>query len=227
MVGRAERDGVFQLRERGPDLRIENVLELIIRLKQICNSDPTTGRSAKLDDLSQRLATLEAEGHRALVFTQFTDDKHGARAIAAQLEAYRPLLYTGDLSSRQRDVVLREFKEDRRRKVLILSLRAGGHGLNLQEASYVFHFDRWWNPAVERQAEARSHRLGQEHPVHVYTYTCEGTIEERIDAVLRAKQRLFDELVDDVSIDLGAALSRNDLFGLFSVVPPPSAESSP
>ena len=220
---RAEREGVFQLRELGAGVRIENLLELVIRLKQICNFCPVSGRSAKLDDLDQRLTTLEAEGHRALVFTQFTDDKHGARAIAAQLAAYRPLVYAGDVSARQRDEVIREFKEDRTRIVLIVSLRAGGHGLNLQEASYVFHFDRWWNPAVERQAEARSHRLGQEHPVHVYTYTCEGTVEERIGAVLRAKQRLFDELVDEVSMDLGTALSRDDLFGLFGLVPPPSA----
>ncbi|MBA2450367.1 MAG: DEAD/DEAH box helicase, partial [Chloroflexi bacterium] len=222
---RAERDGVIQLRERGTAVRIENVLELITRLKQVCNFCPASGRSAKLDDLDQRLATLEAEGHRALVFSQFTDGEYGARAIAAQLASYRPLLYTGDLSARQRDEIIREFKEDSSRTVLILSLRAGGQGLNLQEASYVFHFDRWWNPAVERQAEDRSHRLGQTFPVQVYTYTCERTIEERIDQILRSKQRLFDEVIDDVTIDLGAALTAEELFGLFGLAPPPRTES--
>jgi len=109
---------------------------------------------------------------------------------------------------------------------LVLSLRAGGQGLNLQVASYVFHFDRWWNPAVEHQAEDRSHRLGQSIPVHVYKYTCEGTIEERIDRILREKQSLFDEIVDDVSIDLKARLSAEELFGLFNLTPPTSARAS-
>ena len=217
---RAERDGVLLLRERGEAARIEHVLELVTRLKQVCNVCPVSGRSPKLDDLEQRMTTLEAEGHRALVFSQFTDDRFGARAIAARLAAHRPLLYTGDLSAGRRDEVIRRFKEDSSRRVLILSLRAGGQGLNLQEASYVFHFDRWWNPAVERQAEDRSHRLGQTLPVHVYAYTCEGTIEERIDQVLQRKQQLFDELIDDVSIDLGSVLTAEELFGLFGLAPP-------
>jgi SNF2 family DNA or RNA helicase len=216
---RAEREGVLQLRERGAQVRIDNVLDLLIRLKQICNVCPATGQSAKLDDLQARLATLALEGHRALVFTQFTDQRHGARALAARLRAFQPLLYTGDLSLPQREAVLRAFKEDRRHKALILSLRAGGYGLNLQEASYVFHFDRWWNPAVELQAEDRSHRLGQVLPVNVYTYTCEGTVEERIDEVLRQKQRTFDELIDDATLDVRALLTEEDLFGLFGLLP--------
>ncbi|MPZ15573.1 MAG: ATP-dependent helicase [Chloroflexi bacterium] len=224
---RAERDGVLQLRQRGQSARIENVLELIVRLKQICNFCPATGQSAKLDDLVERLETLVAEGHRALVFSQFTDDKHGARAIAAQLAGVAPLLYTGDLSLARREEVIRMFKEDERRKVLILSLRAGGQGLNLQEASYVFHFDRWWNPAVERQAEDRSHRMGQESPVTVYKYVCEDTIEQRIDAILRSKQRLFDQVVDDVTIDLGSALTHEELFGLFSLPVPEKLRTEP
>ena len=103
--------------------------------------------------------------------------------------------------------------------------RAGGQGLNLQNASYVFHFDRWWNPAVERQAEDRAHRLGQTFPVHVYRYILEGTIEERIDHVLREKQILFDELVDGVSIDLKSALTSEELFGLFGLKPPEPAKT--
>jgi SNF2 family DNA or RNA helicase len=84
----------------------------------------------------------------------------------------------------------------------------------------VFHFDRWWNPSVERQAEARSHRMGQRQPVNVYTYTCEGTIEERIARVLHHKGRLFDELVDDVTLDLSTSLSSEELFGLFGLAAP-------
>jgi SNF2 family DNA or RNA helicase len=217
---RAERDGVLELRQRGEHLRIDNVLDLVVRLKQFCNFCPATGESAKLDDLQQRLHTLRLEGHRALVFTQFVDERYGARALASRLAALRPLLYTGQLSLQEREAVLRRFREGPTSTALVLSLRAGGAGLNLPEASYVFHFDRWWNPAVERQAEDRSHRLGQALPVHVYAYVCEDTIEERIDAVLQEKQHLFDQLVDGVSLDLRSLLTEEELFGLFGLVPP-------
>jgi SNF2 family DNA or RNA helicase len=224
---RAEQEGVLRLREQGEDVRIENVLELILRLKQICNFCPATGRSAKLDDLIERLQTLTAEGHRALVFSQFTDQRHGARAIARQLQPFQPLTYTGNLSTAERERVLEEFKQHLEHKVLVLSLRAGGHGLNLQEASYVFHFDRWWNPATEHQAEDRSHRMGQVFPVNVFKYLCEDTIEERIDQILRRKQSLFDEVVDDVSVDLRTRLSTTELFGLFELAPPRAHPGGP
>jgi SNF2 family DNA or RNA helicase len=214
---RAEREGVYALRAQGEDVRIQNVLELIGRLKQLCNVDPVSGHSVKLVDLRERLATLVAEGHRALVFTQFTDAVFGARAIAAHLSHFGPLLYTGDMDPGAREAAIRVFKNDQSRSVLVLSLRAGGVGLNLQEASYVFHFDRWWNPSVERQAEDRSHRLGQIYPVNVYTYTCEQTIEERIEVLLQQKRRLFDDIVDDVTLDLGSVLSTAELFGLFGL----------
>lgn len=217
---RAEREGVIQLRERARTLRIESVLELIVRLKQICNFCPVTGRSAKLDDLVDRLHTLTDEGHRALVFSQFTDDRYGVRAIASRLQLFNPVVYTGDLTSPERDGRIKQFKENKDHRVLILSLRAGGLGLNLQDASYVFHFDRWWNPAVERQAEDRSHRFGQTAPVHVYSYTCEDTIEERIERILQEKQQLFEDLVDGVSIELRSALSTRELFGLFGLPSP-------
>jgi SNF2 family DNA or RNA helicase len=214
---RAEREGVYALHSRGHTVRVQNVLELIGRLKQLCNADPVSGESAKLADLGERLPTLVAEGHRALVFTQFTDAVFGARAVAAHLARFRPLVYAGDMDLAQRELVIRAFKEDPSHAVLILSLRAGGVGLNLQDASYVFHFDRWWNPSVERQAEDRSHRLGQGYPVNVYTYTCERTIEERIQLMLQRKRRLFQEVVDDVTLDLASALSAADLFGLFGL----------
>ena len=222
---RAERKGIVELQESGDTVRIENVLELIMKLKQICNFCPTTGQSAKLDDIYDRLSTLQSEGHRALIFSQFTDQKYGVSAIVSKLQSLQPLSYTGDLSSPQKDAIIKEFKENPARKVLVLSLRAGGQGLNLQDASYVFHFDRWWNPAVERQAEDRAHRLGQVFPVHIYKYILEGTIEERIDKILREKQLLFNEFVDDVSLDLKSKLTSEDLFGLFGLKPPKHIKS--
>lgn len=219
----AEQQGVVQLRGMGETVRLQNVLELILRLKQICNFCPRTSQSAKLEDARERIASLASEGHRALIFSQFVDAQYGVTAIASALGEFKALSYTGSLASTQREATIRTFKQDPSRKVLVLSLRAGGLGLNLQEASYVFHFDRWWNPAVEHQAEDRSHRMGQSLPVHVYKYICEGTIEERIDQILQEKQLLFEEVVDDVSIDLKARLTADELFGLFGLTPPKSS----
>jgi len=214
---RAEREGVVRLRALGRDVRITNILELITRLKQICNVCTDSGASAKLDDLTDRLDVLSAEGHRALVFSQYTNPDHGVLAIAARLARFAPLVYTGALTAAERDGVIRRFREDEHHRVLVVSLRAGGYGLNLQEASYVVHFDRWWNPAVERQAEDRTHRMGQRLPVTVYAYRSVATIEERIDEILRAKQALFDEVVDGVSLDLSALLTKSELLGLFGL----------
>ena len=219
---RAEQQGIVELRSRGEQLRIQNVLELIVRLKQICNFCPETGESSKFDDLRERVETLAAQGHKALVFSQFANADNGVRAMA-NLLGPATLIYTGDQTRDERDDVLRRFRTQPERTTLVLSLLAGGQGLNLQEASYVFHFDRWWNPAVEAQAESRSHRMGQQFPVNVYSYTCENTIEERISDILRSKQQLFDDIVDDVSLDLSATLSSAELFGLFGLKAPPAS----
>ncbi|MCJ7797412.1 MAG: DEAD/DEAH box helicase, partial [Thermoleophilia bacterium] len=217
---RAEVEGVLELRRRGETLQITHVLQLITRLKQICNFCPETGASAKLTDLAERLQVLSDEGHKALVFSQYTDDTFGVRAIEQGISGFGPLTYTGDLSSDERRLRIERFKSDPSQRALVLSLRAGGQGLNLQEASYVFHFDRWWNPAVERQAEDRSHRIGQTMPVTVYAYTCMDTIEDRIAQLLEEKQRLFDNVVDEVSLDLDRLLSAEEIFGLFGLRPP-------
>jgi SNF2-related domain/Restriction endonuclease/Helicase conserved C-terminal domain len=229
---RAEEEGVIELRERGEragaaPVRIENVLALITRLKQICNFAPSGGASAKMDDLEGRLEELAAAGSKALVFTQYAGEESGARRIARRLHRFAPLIYTGDMALRERSGVVERFQEGDDHPVLILSLQAGGHGLNLQRASYVFHFDRSWNPAIERQAEARSHRLGQALPVHVYRYIMAGTIEERIDALLREKTRLFEQLVEGTSLDLSRLIEQRDLFGLFGLDPPAPAPADP
>ena len=217
---KAEQQGVVDLRARGETISITHVLSLITRLKQICNFCPTSGESAKLADLRERMEVLRAEEHRMLVFTQFTDGSFGVEAIARGLSEFGPLTYTGAMSQEQRHSTVGRFKDDPTRGALILSLKAGGQGLNLQEASYVVHFDRWWNPASEKQAEDRSHRMGQTSSVDVYTYTCSGTIEERIASLLEAKQRLFDTVIDQVSMDLDRVLSAEELFGLFGLRPP-------
>ena len=214
---KAEREGIVYLRSLGAEVRVQHVLELITRLKQICNADPQTGESSKLEDIRDRLEHLAAQGHKALVFSQYTSDISGVAAAVNYLREFNPLSFTGEMSWQDRVAVIDRFKTHDEHKVLVLSLRAGGLGLNLQEASYVFHLDRWWNPAVERQAEDRSHRIGQTVKVNVIKYSCTESIEERIDQILERKQGLFDQLVDDVSLDLSTHLSREDLFGLFGL----------
>lgn len=155
-----------------------------------------------------------------LVFSQFTDGSFGVAAIARGLSEFAPLTYTGAMSQEERHGTVGRFKADSGHGVLILSPKAGGQGLNLQEASSVGHFDRWWNPASEKQTEDHSHRMGQTLSVDVYTYTCSGTIEERIVSLFEAKQQLFNTVVDQVSMDLARILSAAALFRLFWLKPP-------
>lgn len=214
---KAEQEGIVYLKSLGQEVRIRHVFELIARLKQICNADPQTGESSKYDDIRDRLEQLSGQGHKALIFSQYVKGMSGVEALARHLREFAPLTVTGDTPPQHRIEVIERFKTSDEHKALVLSLHAGGLGLNLQEASYVFHLDRWWNPAVERQAEDRSHRIGQTVKVNVIKYSCAGTIEERIDGILERKQDLFDELVDDVSLDISAQLNREELFGLFGL----------
>ncbi len=207
----AEQDGIVWLRELGARVRVTHVLELLLRLKQICNAMPETGQSAKLDDLERRIGSVAAAGGKALVFSQFVAEPFGVRTIAQRLRRFAPLLLTGGQDSATRGAVLSRFADDPRHAVLVLSLRAGGVGLNLTAASVVFHFDRWWTAAVETQAEDRAHRIGQTRPVQVFAYVCGDTVEERIAQTIARKQKLFDMFVDGIETDSLARLELSDL----------------
>jgi SNF2 family DNA or RNA helicase len=214
---RAEDEGVVWLRSLGAELRINLVLELIVRLKQICNFCPESGQSAKLADLRARLTTLIRSEEKALVFSQFVEEPFGARRLAEELSEFRPLLLVGTLGPEERVALVTRFERDPSRQLMILSLRAGGLGLNLTVASRVFHFDRWWNPAIETQAEDRVHRIGQHRTVQVFSYLCADTIEERINQILTEKRVLFADLVDGVPMN---ALTRFDLDSLLQAAAP-------
>jgi SNF2 family DNA or RNA helicase len=211
----AHREGLVWLRSLGAELRVTHVLELILRLKQICNACPRTGVSAKLDDLVRRLHDVVWAGEKALVFTQFVAAPFGAEAIARALNPFNPLLLTGRMSAAARDDALTLFAADPDRHVLVSSLRTGGVGLNLTAASVVFHFDRWWNPAVETQAEDRAHRIGQTRPVQVFAYLTPDSIEQRIGEILDQKRALFADIIDGVGTD---GLHRLDLPALLRAV---------
>ncbi len=207
----AEQEGIVRLRALGARVQVTQVLEVLLRLKQICNAAPEDGQSAKLDDLERRIASMAAEGSKALVFSQFVHEPFGVHAIARRLRRFLPLVLTGGQDATTRSAVLAQFADDPRREVLVLSLRAGGIGLNLTAASVVFHFDRWWTAAVEVQAEDRAHRIGQTRPVQVFAYVCGNTVEQRIAAIIAGKQRLFDYLIDNTDPGALAGLSLPDL----------------
>ncbi len=214
---KAEEKGTVWLRSLGRELRISHVLELILRLKQICNFCPETGDSAKLADLRHRLDEFRASGAKALVFSQFVEEPFGVLRLARELQKFRPLVFAGAMDQAARSAALGSLEHDETRRVMILSLRAGGTGLNLTAASRVIHFDRWWNPAVETQAEDRVHRIGQTRPVEVFAYLCADTIEERIANILDEKRALFSDLIDGVP---AKALGRLDLDTLLRAAAP-------
>ncbi len=213
----AEREGRVWLRALGADVTIAHVLELILRLKQICNACPRTGASAKLVDLRQRLASIAAGGEKSLVFTQFVAEPFGAEMLAKELAAFRPVLLTGRQTPAARDDAVTSFAAEPDRAVMVASLRAGGVGLNLTMASVVFHFDRWWNPAAEAQAEDRAHRMGQTRPVYVFGYLTPDSIEQRIADILAGKRALFADLIDGVGTESLARLDLPTLLGAVGV----------
>ena len=212
---RAEQEGRVWLRALGADVTISHVLELILRLKQICNACPQTGASAKRDDLLRRMTCVVEAGEKALVFSQFAAEPFGVAMLARHLAPFRPVVLAGGMSASARECAMTTFQRDPERSVMVLSLRAGGVGFNLTAASAVFHFDRWWNPAAETQAEDRAHRIGQTRPVHTFAYLCPGTIEQRIGEILAEKRALFADLVEDVAV---SALRRLDLPTLLHAV---------
>jgi SNF2 family DNA or RNA helicase len=212
----AEEDGVVQLSELGEMLTIHHVFDLVLRLKQICNFDPMTGSSCKLERLEADMEEIAASGHKAIVFSQWVEtlDK-----IAAPLERFGPLQYHGRIPSNKRDGVIAQFKQDKSKHVILMSYGAGSVGLNLQFCQYVFLFDRWWNPAVEDQAVNRAHRIGAAGPVTVTRMMTADTIEKRIQDVLERKRELFNQLFADNSAPRSGGLSADEIFGLFNLKP--------
>ena len=179
------------------------VLGLLTKLKQICNhpahflkqDQPLRGRSGKLERLSEMLEEALSVGDHALVFTQFVE-------MGALLQRHlRERLHTevlflhGGTPAAQRDQMVQAFQDDDGPAIFVLSLRAGGSGLNLTRANHVFHFDRWWNPAVENQATDRAFRIGQLRNVQVHKFVVAGTLEDRIHDIIESKQALAESIV--------------------------------
>ena len=181
------------------------ILALLVKLKQICNhpaqflKEATLGtqhHSGKLQRLLEMLEEALSSGDRALIFTQFAEwGKLLKPYLEEQLRREMLFLY-GSTSKKQREEMIDRFQHDPQGPpIMILSLKAGGVGLNLTRANHVFHFDRWWNPAVENQATDRVFRIGQTRNVQVHKFVCTGTMEEKIHEMIESKKALAEQVV--------------------------------
>lgn len=200
----AVRDLAKQIQQKEGIERKGLVLSFLMRFKQICNhpsqwlgdgswSEEDSGKWARLRDIAEVIA---ARQEKVLVFTQF-------REIIAPLEQFlqsvfgRPgVVLHGETAVKQRKEIVRRFQEDESVGFFVLSLKAGGAGLNLTAASHVVHFDRWWNPAVENQATDRAFRIGQTKNVLVHKFVCRGTVEDKIDELIESKRQLSADLLE-------------------------------
>lgn len=207
------------------------VLALLMRLKQICNhpsqwlgdnswAEEDSGKLARLRDIAEEIA---ARQEKALIFTQFREAAAPLAAFLGSVFGRPGLVLHGETGVRQRKELVRRFQDDESVPFFLLTVKAGGAGLNLTAAAHVIHFDRWWNPAVENQATDRAFRIGQTKNVLVHKFVCRGTVEDRIDQMIESKQQLAgdflsggadvmltemkdEELLNLVALDLAVAM---------------------
>ncbi|MGN6135369.1 MAG: DEAD/DEAH box helicase [Aureliella sp.] len=219
----AEEEGVVRLTKLGDTLTIQHVFELVLRLKQICNFDPASGASCKLERLEADMEEIAASGQKAIIFSQWVET---LERLGESLHRFGPLQYHGRVPSHKRDSVISQFKADSSKHLILMSYGAGSVGLNLQFCHYVFLFDRWWNPAVEDQAINRAHRIGVTGPVTVTRMMASGTIEQRIHDVLEEKRALFNQLFAEAGTPRTVGLSQQEIFGLFQLPMPTPARKA-
>jgi superfamily II DNA or RNA helicase len=208
------------------------VLAFLMRLKQICNhpsqwlgdgawAEADSGKFARLRELAEVIA---ARQEKVLVFTQFRETTAPLAAFLGSVFGQTGLVLDGQTEVKKRKDLVRRFQDDESVPFFVLSVKAGGAGLNLTAASHVIHFDRWWNPAVENQATDRAFRIGQTRNVLVHKFICQGTVEDKIDQMIESKKRLMGDLLEGgadmqltelkdeellklVALDLGAAMT--------------------
>ena len=205
------REALQQIESAEDDLqRRGQVLAMLMKLKQICNHpaqflhqigeeynpNGEEARSGKLGRLVEMLEEILAVNDRTLIFTQFAEMGHLLRSYLQQRLGVATQFLHGGTPARQRQAMVERFQDATDGPpIFILSLKAGGTGLNLTRANHVFHFDRWWNPAVENQATDRAFRIGQQRNVQVHKFVCVGTLEEKIDDMIESKKALAESVV--------------------------------
>jgi len=198
------------------------VLASLMRFKQICNhpsqwlgdgawSETDSGKFARLRELVEVIA---AKQEKLLVFTQFRETTAPLAAFLGSIFGREGLVLHGGTNLAKRRELVKRFQEDELTPFFVLSLKAGGAGLNLTAASHVIHFDRWWNPAVENQATDRAFRIGQKKNVLVHKFICRGTIEDRIDQLIESKQKLVSDVLEGGAELLLTEMSDRELLDL-------------
>ena len=180
------------------------VLSFLMRFKQICNhpsqwlgdgawAETESGKFARLRELAEVVA---AKQEKMLVFTQFREATQPIAAFLGNVFGREGLILHGGTPVSKRKELVGRFQDDELTPFFVLSLKAGGAGLNLTAASHVVHFDRWWNPAVENQATDRAFRIGQSRNVLVHKFVCRGTVEDKIDQLIESKQTLVKDVLE-------------------------------
>ena len=201
------------------------VLASLMRFKQICNHPSQwlgdglwhEADSGKLTRLREIAEVIAAKQEKVLVFTQFREMTAPLAAFLAGIFGRPGLVLHGDTAVARRQPLVRQFQDDERVPFFVLSLKAGGAGLNLTAASHVVHFDRWWNPAVENQATDRAFRIGQTRNVLVHKFVCRGTVEEKIDQLIDAKRRLSQDLLEGGGERLVTEMGDDELLTLVAL----------
>jgi len=201
------------------------VLAFLMRFKQICNHPSQwlgdgsyeAADSGKFSRLHELVESVAARQDKVLVFTQFREMTEPLAGFLAGVFGHTGLVLHGGTPIKKRQKLVESFQNDDRVPFMILSLKAGGTGLNLTAASHVIHFDRWWNPAVENQATDRAFRIGQKKNVLVHKFVCRGTVEERIDELIAGKQKLSDEILSVGAESALTEMSNEELIAMVSL----------
>lgn len=191
-----------------------SIFALIARLKQLCNYELESGESVKLESLRLIAESLSEPTDKLLIFSQYVQT---LKWLSERLPDLPHGLYHGQMDDRARDRALALFEEEKGPRALLVSLRAGGVGLNLPSASTVVLYDRWWNPAVENQAIQRAHRFGRDRPLQVVRFLVADSIEERISVLVREKQAIFERYVEQAENATIRMFSRNELYRLLDL----------
>ena len=201
-----------------------NIFKLITALKQICNhpyqflksGEMTREMSGKLDKCLSLVETITERGEKTLIFTQYREMGDILNKVIENELNFEPLFFHGSLTVNQREELIKRFQENDDDKIMILSLKAGGTGLNLTSATNVIHYDLWWNPAVEDQATDRTYRIGQDKNVMVHRLITLGTFEEKIDEMLKSKKELANLAVYEGE-KIITELSDDEIYEIFSL----------
>jgi len=172
----------------------DSMFEVLNELKQICNFSSKNKSSSKLEMLELIVDDVYENNGKLIVFSQYVET---LLEIEKRLNIKNLFLFHGGLDQEKKNEVIERFKSIQESAIILVSIKAGSVGLNLQEASTVVLFDRWWNPAIENQAIGRAHRIGTTEPVTAYKFLTKDSVEQKLDVILKSKQQLFDEIIDE------------------------------